>query len=167
VRRTTRGLLALLLLGAAVACGEVLTIEDGADGGPAPQADATPADTGVGEGESDGSLDAGPTDAAEVDADPWVAYAARCNPRPVLGSFAIHNGKVNVHTTDAGWAVDDDCSSGNNHFDLAYCRKFWDASELVLELSIPDSVSKPFKSAYCSDLYEHRGEKQFVCCGAL
>jgi hypothetical protein len=168
--RHVRSLLWVVVLGAVHACTAfgVSSVSDGRDAqattdanGSVASADGGPADSGL-EVSADG-MDA---DAAADAGDADVPFAARCSPRTFLGSFAVHNGKVNVHTTaDGGWEVDSDCTSGNNIRDLSYCQKFWPTANTIVSLLAPDPALKPFSPAGCPEPYNHPGEEQFVCCG--
>jgi hypothetical protein len=83
-----------------------------------------------------------------------------------LGEFAIWCGKVNVHNDpDTGmWMKDDDCKSGCNDKDVAYCQKYWPGAMQSVEINVTP-VPKPFHNAGCQVEYLNPGKKQFACCG--
>jgi hypothetical protein len=127
--------------------------------------------------------DAGFTDAASGP-DAGQAIDAGVDPKcPVfLGELGYWGGKVNVHrdakdggwADGSGWAVDDDCSSGNLEPVLSYCKKYWDASVMFDSLDAATTEIKPFAKAgqpgnapTCGGVEPYRGEQQHRCCKAL
>jgi hypothetical protein len=101
---------------------------------------------------------------------------ACCVPNPCedgsvpVGTYATYGGKVNVHRSLYGeWAVDDDCSSGNNINTVSYCQKFWPEADSQVELDAVDDAEKPFTAGggtapTCGGNYPSVGQVQFVCC---
>lgn len=76
--------------------------------------------------------DASPTDGST----PSDAAVIGCT-TTTLGEFAVWQGKVNVHRAPGGdWSVDDDCMSGAEEDDLAYCQKFWPSATSILSIDI-------------------------------
>jgi hypothetical protein len=135
---------------------------------------------------SDGGVpqaDAGFTDASSG-FDAGQAIDAGVDPDcPVfLGELGYWGGKVNVHrdakdggwANGSGWAVDNDCTSGNLEPVLPYCQKYWDASAMFDPLSAPTPELKPFTSAgseggapACGGIANGPGVEQYRCCKAL
>ena len=107
----------------------------------------------------------------EVFPSPGQAQYACCAPAPVcppgqhlVGQFATHCGRVNVHASVAGeWAVDNDCSSGCNEGGVPYCQRFWPDTASVVNLPVSEG-NKPFTGAGCAQQFAVPGQDQFGCC---
>lgn len=123
--------------------------------------------TGDGDAAVDSSVD------ATTDAQPAVdaAVTGSCPAGYTqLGAYATWYGKVNVHRATGGtWLVDTDCSSGADVNTVAYCKKFWPASIMQVQLAAVSSDPKPFTSGggsapACGGLALSAGQLEMACC---
>ena len=87
-----------------------------------------------------------------------------------LGAYATWYGKVNVHRATGGtWLVDTDCTSGADVNTVAYCKKFWPASIMQVQLAAVSPDPKPFTSGggsapACGGLALSAGQLEMACC---
>lgn len=102
------------------------------------------------------------------------AQFACCAPAPIcpegqrlVGRFATQCGMVNVHADpDGPFSVDDDCASGCNINDVAYCQRFWPESVSVAPMDVAPG-NKPFTDAGCGMVFDVPGQAQYGCCAPI
>jgi hypothetical protein len=83
----------------------------------------------------------------------------------VVGRFARYCGKVNSHTLQDGtWTWDQDCMSGCNVGDLAYCQKFWPSATIIRQVSVTSKPNNVWANAGCEPVNDdYDGGDEFVC----
>ena len=133
-----------------------------------------PHDAGTtGDGAAPGDAAADSSVDATTDAKPAVdaAVTGACpSGYTQLGAYATWYGKVNVHRATGGtWLVDTDCTSGADVNTVAYCKKFWPASIMQVQLAAVSPDPKPFTSGggsapACGGLALSAGQLEMACC---